>query len=405
MGHLTKLLVTALILLSAPIMAEPWKRHTIDNFSKGADGIRLADVNQDQLLDITTGWEEGGKIRVYINPGHLKGKEKWPAVTVGDVKSPEDAVFVDLDQDGATDVVSCCEGGNKTIYFHWAPKDNADYLKGKKWETTALPGSAKQQLWMFALPMQIDGKHGMDLVVGSKGSNATVGWWQAPENPRNLDEWKFHPLYKASWIMSIRSEDVDGDGDSDIVFNDRKGTNSGIYWLEYPGKDMVTDVKAWKLHKIGASGLENLFLDLGDLNKDGLTDIAQATRNGKIHVFLRKETPKPTWETFQITNPDNYRNGKAVHIADLDNDGKMDLVHNIGPGDKKVGPGLVWMQWSQSIRDETWKAFDISGKDGIKFDRIETLDLDGDGDLDVLTCEERQNLGVFWYENPHIQNK
>ena len=44
---------------------------------------------------------------------------------------------------------------------------------------------------------------------------------------------------------------------------------------------------------------------------------------------------------------------------------------------------------------------DISGTiEGVKFDRIETIDLDGDGDLDVLTCEERDNLGVIWYENP-----
>ena len=28
------------------------------------------------------------------------------------------------------------------------------------------------------------------------------------------------------------------------------------------------------------------------------------------------------------------------------------------------------------------------------------VDMDGDGDLDVLTCEERDNLGVIWYENP-----
>lgn len=28
------------------------------------------------------------------------------------------------------------------------------------------------------------------------------------------------------------------------------------------------------------------------------------------------------------------------------------------------------------------------------------LDLDADGDLDLLTCEEVHNLGVFWYENP-----
>ncbi len=42
----------------------------------------------------------------------------------------------------------------------------------------------------------------------------------------------------------------------------------------------------------------------------------------------------------------------------------------------------------------------ISGPQGIKFDLVKLLDLDGDGDLDVLTCEERDNLGVIWYENP-----
>ena len=28
-------------------------------------------------------------------------------------------------------------------------------------------------------------------------------------------------------------------------------------------------------------------------------------------------------------------------------------------------------------------------------------DLDGDGDPDAVTCEEVENLGVFWYENPY----
>ena len=31
--------------------AEPWKRHTIDRSSKGADGVRLMDVNGDGLPD------------------------------------------------------------------------------------------------------------------------------------------------------------------------------------------------------------------------------------------------------------------------------------------------------------------------------------------------------------------
>jgi hypothetical protein len=33
-------------------------------------------------------------------------------------------------------------------------------------------------------------------------------------------------------------------------------------------------------------------------------------------------------------------------------------------------------------------------------DLIELIDLDTDGDLNVITCEEVANLGLFWYENP-----
>ena len=47
-----------------------------------------------------------------------------------------------------------------------------------------------------------------------------------------------------------------------------------------------------------------------------------------------------------------------------------------------------------------WQPHDIAGPEGIKYDRLELLDLDGDGDLDIITCEERTNLGVIWYENP-----
>ena len=46
-----------------------WARHTIDASSEGADGVRLADRNGDGRLDIATGWEEGGIVRAYLNPG------------------------------------------------------------------------------------------------------------------------------------------------------------------------------------------------------------------------------------------------------------------------------------------------------------------------------------------------
>jgi len=106
--HLSCLLASGLG--AADSRGTPWNCHIIDGSSRGADGVRLADVNGDGLMDIVTGWEEGGITRSYLNPGHGKAKGKWPAVTVARTPSVEDAVFVDLDGDGALDVVSCCEG-------------------------------------------------------------------------------------------------------------------------------------------------------------------------------------------------------------------------------------------------------------------------------------------------------
>ena len=77
---------------------------------------------------------------------------------------------------------------------------------------------------MYCLPMQIDGKAGVDLVTGSKGPNAAVGWWQSPADPRDLKQWKYHKLIDAGWIMSLIADDFDFDGDADILVTDRRGS-------------------------------------------------------------------------------------------------------------------------------------------------------------------------------------
>jgi len=96
----------------------PWQRHVIDDSSTGADGVKLADLNGDSRPEIVTGWEEGGEVRVYLNPPIREVKRPWPRVTVGKVNDPEDAIFVDIDRDGRPDVVSCTEGRTRTVYWH-----------------------------------------------------------------------------------------------------------------------------------------------------------------------------------------------------------------------------------------------------------------------------------------------
>lgn len=377
-----------------------WLRHVIDRSSRGADGVRLTDVNADGLLDVVTGWEEGGQVRVCLHPGTASVTLQWPSVTVGHVRSPEDSVFVDLDDDGQIDVVSCCEGAERTVFAHWAPTHRADYLLADTWKTVAFPATVKQRAWMFCLPMQVDGQQGTDLILGAKHPHAAIGWLEAPRNPRDLSAWKWHSIHEATWIMSLFAEDVDSDGDPDILTTDRKGTASGCYWLENPGPGK-RQRQSWKTHLVGGLGQEVMFMTPADLDGDGLSDIVSAVRRDDLLYFRRTQKEPPTWETHSIKMPADVGGGKGVSVGDIDLDGRQDIVFSCEGADNKSG--VAWLSARTTVFDPHWQAHEISGRstgDGIKFDLVELLDLDGDGDLDVMTCEERDNLGVIWYENP-----
>jgi len=394
----------------------PWPIHVIDGSSRGADGVRLADVNGDGLMDITTGWEEGGVTRVYLHPGHEAANRPWPAVTVGKTANVEDAVFVDLDADGRTDVVSCCEGRRRTMFVHWAPKDKQEYLNRAAWKTEPIPASVKKKMWMFCTLMQVDGRDGIDLVAGAKGGGAEIGWFQAPGEPRRLGQWKWHPICPAGWIMSLATADIDGDGDLDVVTSDRRGDLRGCRWLENPGAGPA-QTQPWKNHFIGGRDKEVMFMTIADLDADGTDDVLSAVRGSGLLFFRRlplnrrrsrlPQHQPQQWQPFSVQMPANTGTGKGVAVGDINRDGKPDIVfscEHAGGGRS----GLMWLSYRNSPTENAWTPHEISGPAGSKFDRLELLDLDGDGDPDVLTCEEQApggGLGVCWYQNPTIRRQ
>lgn len=86
--------------------------------------------------------------------------------------------------------------------------------------------------------------------------------------------------------------------------------------------------------------------------------------------------------------------GKSIELLP---DGCIVMTANTSAQSDKNHPGI----WFRDQRG-TWSPIDVTTR--VKFDRIVLIDLDDDGDLDVLTCEERQNLGIIWYENPSIDS-
>jgi hypothetical protein len=390
-----------------------WKRHVIDGSSRGADGVKLADVNGDGLLDVTTGWEEGATVRLYLHPGKAKVRQPWPKVTVGSVCQPEDAVAADLDGDGFIDVVSACEEGERTgIFVHWAPADKRRLLEESAWTTAHFPAPATDRRWLYAMPMDVDGRGGIDIVAGGKASapkhrfpkeqQAWVGWFASPlkGDRRNLANWTWHPMSEAGWVMSLEQIDMDGDGDRDILLSDRRAALRGTRWLQNPGNGSDAQRQPWKSHWVGGQDLEAMFLDVVDFDGDGLQDVITAYKPRRILIHRRLDASGDRWATEALEIPSTAGTVKAVRAIDVNKDGRMDLVFTCEQSEQ--GSGVMWL--SRRTDGTGWDAHDISGtpgkQTGIKFDRIELLDLDNDGDLDLMTTEERTPLGVIWYENP-----
>lgn len=378
---------TVLMLLCCTCAAadELWTMHTIDQSSRGADGVRLGDVNQDGRLDIATGWEEGGRIRVCLQPKASEIRKPWPSVCVGKVKSPEDAVFADVNGDGLLDVVSSCEGQQQALFYHLNPGQDR-IMAASAWETKVMPASFKLSRWMYCEPLA-DGQ----LMLGSKAPHGMIAIHNIPRK-------QITHLRQAGWVMSLRCCDIDHDGHADIVYSDRKGDASGVGWLQNPGNSE----DEWLDHPIGGQGLEVMFLDVAHTADH--TRIVCNTRNGYLLDMTPTADVSAPWKTRQIAHPPRAGAGKAVAICDVNHDGRPDLVCTCGLAENKHG--VFWLEQPAASADkqtpqQSWIFHEVSGTEiGVKFDRIEMLDIDGDGDKDLLTCEERDNLGVIWYENP-----
>ena len=92
---------------------------------------------------------------------------------------------------------------------------------------------------------------------------------------------------------------------------------------------------------------------------------------------------------------------KSVRVTDMST---MRFVFSCEQANgAKTGIVEVWPDRSSTTARSGGRRLsirDISGPKGVKYDLLQLFDMDGDGDQDVITCEERENLGVVWYENP-----
>ncbi len=243
-----------------------------------------------------------------------------------------------------------------------------------------------------AFAIDIDGDGDIDVVSSAGFVSPTAPAIRWHENNGAVPPvWTTHTIQNVWNAGAIWAGDIDGDGDIDVASTDI--AQDRVTWHENNG----AVPPAWSNHTVTSSMSNAQAVDGADIDGDGDIDLLSATvRAGaenapdKVSWFENGNS----WAEHQISTfgqPTFLPGFESVKAVDIDGDGDTDVL----AAGYDVTYGRVWLWKNTPGSPPTWSSSYIKFGPG---DAVFTSDLDGDGDPDIIT-NSRWAAGVTWYEN------
>ncbi len=225
-----------------------------------------------------------------------------------------------------------------------------------------------------------DGK--TDIVCGPN-------WFEGP------DFKKQHQFYEGEAFPNDRGYsnnffsfvgDFDSDGWDDVLVVGLPGTPAS--WYQNPkGKG------EWKKH-FAFPKVDNEAPSFVDIDGDGKPELL-CTFEGQLGVASpNKQSPTSRWNWRAISNKGRWqRFSHGLGAGDVDGDGRIDFLM----------PEGWWRQPAKEATDAVWEhhksAFSRGGA------QIYSVDIDGDGDADIVSSRSAHAWGLDWYEHSQVDGK
>lgn len=205
-------------------------------------------------------------------------------------------------------------------------------------------------------------------------------------------------------IISPTLADIDNDGDLDIFAYGGPGSY-GLVFFENTGTASNPNITPGVVNAFGVtqSVLSPAFYDI---DNDGDLDLF-ARNGGNVSYYENTgSAANPSFAPLQL-NPfglPSYTIPNYMTLADIDGDGDADLV----AGDQNNNPGFVI---AENIGTVSAPQFDTPQTDPYGLRKVSKTgnnnygnvpklgDLDGDGDMDILTCVDLPNNRFSFFEN------
>ena len=186
--------------------------------------------------------------------------------------------------------------------------------------------------------------------------------------------------------QNVCAADIDGDGDIDVL-----STSSN---LSSPSGDddhiaWYENGGSWNKTVIDSDVIRPQCIHAADIDGDGDMDVLFASRsNADSKIAWWDNTDgNGTFGAQQVIST-NVDKAYSVYTADIDGDGDLDVL-SASKNDTKIAWYENGNSWNETILSETGN-FGGYG--------VHAVDLDGDGDMDVISCSKDDDI-IYWYEN------
>jgi WD40 repeat protein len=349
--------------------------HEISTTRDFARSVFGADVDGDGDVDVLAASSIDGTVAWYDNDGGSP-----PTFTERVISAARDfpsSVFAaDVDGDGRTDVITASQGDDTIKWFEngSVPTANAPFAE------QVVSTAADQAISVHA--EDVDGDGDVDLVSASL-LDQTIAWYENDGgSPPGFTERVVTD--QASNPYSVHAADIDEDGDMDLL-SAAEGDDK-IAWYESDGGSPPAFTE--RDVEIMALGAHSVFP--ADVDGDGDIDVVAAVEGEDMIAWYESDglCPLPGFTERVVT--DTALGATSAIAVDVDADGRMDIIAASHFDDQITlhwndGPGPVFLPIPVSVaRDAPRTVF--------------AADVDGDGDVDVLSASENDDT-IAWHEN------
>ena len=232
-----------------------------------------------------------------------------------------------------------------------------------------------------------DGDGDLDILAASREDEG-VFWfpnvWSSPgiEFP---DPGSFQKVYDPPLQSGpIATADIDGDGDMDLITTNRG--DDDVDWEE----NVNGDGSVWINHSI--SGDRDLPQDVigSDIDCDGDIDVLAL---GFAEVSIWKNSDGAGDFADPLLVEFTFEGAQSMAVGDLDRDGDQDMIVAV-----TNSHGFLFYIENADGKGTSWEPIEIFPSGATQLAEISLADLDGDGDLDVLSTSDG-NRALVWSEN------